>query len=120
MDSLDDLEPETTGLQALIKQYNSLVDKKRNLLSQRVAMGKSATAKRMAAYKKLLEPMLPNFIASQGLSENTLTFAGRTKGTNSKRLYLLISADGGKTYWVRIDNDHLVASQVKQKHRFLK
>lgn len=83
-------------------------------------MWKSATAKRMAAYKKLLDPMLPNFIASQGLPENTLTFAERTKGTNSKHLYLLTSTDGEKTYWVRIDNDHLVASQVKQKHSFFK
>lgn len=111
MDSLDDLEPGTSGLAELITLYNALVDKKRNTLSHRAATSQTARDKRTAGYEALLKPGFASLEQFLKLSSGALSFTGKTEGTGKNRHYEL--AVKGKTaedskpknIWVGINKD---------------
>ena len=111
MDSLDDLEPATPNLSALITQYNALVEKRRATLSHRSATSQTARDKRIAEYEALLKPGFAALSRQLGVSADALSFTGKTEGSGAKRRYELAvegqtAPDGmPRTLWVGINKD---------------
>lgn len=116
MDSLDDLEPETAGLAALIREYNSAIDDNRFLLAQRKGTNKVATEKKIEGWRAQLAKLFPKFEEENHLASGSLSFTGKTMGTGAKRQYELAVAGSEKTVWVLMKKDHLVeVVKVKPK-----
>ena len=122
MDSLDDLEPTTPKLAALITQYNALVDKKRSTLAHRAGTSQTARDKRTAEYDAMLKKGFAALEERLKLEKGSLSFTGKTEGTGSKRRYQLAikgqtEPDGKpKTIWVGVNKDGSLYTVEKTTH----
>ena len=122
MDSLDDLEPTTPKLAALITQYNALVDKKRSTLAHRAGTSQTARDKRKAEYNDMLKKGFAALEERLNLEKGSLSFTGKTEGTGSKRHYQLAikgqtEPDGKpKTIWVGVNKDGSLYTVEKTTH----
>ena len=122
MDSLDDLEPTTPKLAALITQYNALVDKKRSTLAHRAGTSQTARDKRTAEYDAMLKKGFAALEERLKLEKGSLSFTGKTEGTGSKRHYQLAikgqtEPDGKpKTIWVGVNKDGSLYTVEKTSH----
>lgn len=127
MDSLDDLEPATPGLAALITQYNALVEKRRATIAHRAATpkaghggkgkegkdkagkGKQDKAGKTKEYEALLAPGLPALEQFLKLPAGSLSFTGKTAGKGDGMRYQLAvgnqtAPDGSaRTIWVGVN-----------------
>lgn len=101
VDALDELEPEE-AITALIRQYNVLVDSRRELLSRRMAVAPKVRARRLAEYRVAVERLLPELERTMDLAHGRLQFTGRTRGSNTARLYRITDVATAEEFWVRI------------------